>query len=390
MDAPQAKTPHVSSTARLLPFYLGGFLGPFGTLVILPMLPELRDQFTVSSTVISWGLSAYLLPMAALLLVSGTIGERFGRTLVVRVALGAYVMASIGAALAPTIEVFLAARAAQGMTNAFFTPLLLAGIAAITPPDRLGRRIGIYTAFQGVGGGMAPFAGGLAAAIDWRWAFWATAVVTLGVAFFVPAEARTDAQHPPKLRSLLDRRLIVLGVGAFFAAAGPLGAAILVGLKARDSLDTSPGTAGFVLAGGGFGAAALAPWFGRLLDRFGARRCGVWAVAVVSVTVSLLGLTQTTISTAVVFLIGGSLSSFIVIVIQRIGTSVLAANAGGGLSALLSFRFVGHAIGPLVWVPVLERSEVTAFVGSGLLGLVTIVALLVALPRGTTQMVARD
>ena len=60
-----------------LPFYLGGFMGPFGATVILPMFPELRRSFNVSSQAIGWGFTAYLLPFALLLLVSGTLGERW-------------------------------------------------------------------------------------------------------------------------------------------------------------------------------------------------------------------------------------------------------------------------------------------------------------------------
>ncbi|MGB5755527.1 MAG: MFS transporter, partial [Acidimicrobiales bacterium] len=133
---------------RALPYYLGGLLGPFGTLVIIPMLPELRERFGVDSATISWGFSAYLFPMAALLLVSGTIGERFGRRRVLQVSLAAYCVASVLVSVAPTLPLFLAARATQGVANAFFTPLLIAGLADITPEQRLGRQIGIYTSFQ--------------------------------------------------------------------------------------------------------------------------------------------------------------------------------------------------------------------------------------------------
>ena len=55
--------------------YLGGFLGPFGGGVIVVLVPELQRAFDASAAEITAGLTVYLLPFAALQLVSGTIGE---------------------------------------------------------------------------------------------------------------------------------------------------------------------------------------------------------------------------------------------------------------------------------------------------------------------------
>lgn len=366
---------------RTLPLYLGGFLGPFGTLVIIPMLPELRDQFGTDNATISWGFSAYLFPMAALLLVSGTIGERYGKQRALRISLVTFVVASMLVAAAPNLGLFFAARAAQGAANAFFTPLLIAGIADITPEAQLGRRVGIYTSFQAAGGGIAPFAGGLAAAVDWRWAFWSTAAAGVIVLVSVPPDAARPASIRPPISQLLDRRLIMLGIGALAAAAGPIGAGVLVGLKARDVLDMEPTTAGLLLAGGSIGSTLLAPSFGRLLDRYGPRTCGIWSTVIVSVLVAGLGATDTVATTAIVYAIGGAMFGAVIVVFQAVGASIMPDNRGGALSAVMSFRFIGHAIGPLLWVPIFDRSVGAAFVGSALLGIITIVAVMAAIPR---------
>ncbi len=366
---------------RALPYYLGGLLGPFGTLVIIPMLPELRDRFEVDSATISWGLSAYLFPMAVLLLVSGTIGERFGRRRVLQISLVGYCAASLLVSLAPTLTLFLSARAAQGVCNAFITPLLIAGLADVTPEARLGRQVGIYTSFQAAGGGLAPFVGGLAAAVDWRLAFWGTAAVALVIVVFTPpGERRVGADRPP-IRPLLSRRLLLLGLGSFAAAAGPIGAGILVGLKTRDVLDMSPEAAGLLLAGGNLGATMLGPAFGGLLDRYGARACGVGSTAVVSLLVAGLGATDGVIATAALYALAGSMFGFVIVVFQKVGASIVPENRGGALSAILSFRFVGHAVGPLLWVPVFQRSVEAAFIGSAGLGVITILAVLGSVPR---------
>lgn len=370
---------------RMLPFYLGGFLGPFGTMVIIPMLPELRAEFGVDSSAISWGFSAYLFPMAALLMVSGTIGERFGRRRVLQISLVVYAIAAILASLAPNLAVFLVVRAIQGATNAFITPLLIAGVADITPEAQLGRRVGIYTSFQAAGGGLAPFAGGLAAELDWRLAFWATAAGSILVLAFVPPGDRNADAARPAIRSLFNARLLIIGIGVFAAAAGPIGAGILIGFKTRDVLEMEPTTAGLLLAGGSLGSTLLAPFFGRLLDRYGARVCGVWSTLAVSVLVAALGATNTVLTTALVYAAAGAMFGFVIVVFQKIGASMMPDNRGGALSAVMSFRFIGHAAGPLLWVPVFGRSVAAAFVGAGLLGIVTIGAVLLAVPAEPGQ-----
>src|SRR4051794_41697852 len=61
-----------------LPFYIGGFLGPFGGGVVAVLVPQLRVAFDATTAGVATSIPAYLVPFAALPLVSGTIGERLG------------------------------------------------------------------------------------------------------------------------------------------------------------------------------------------------------------------------------------------------------------------------------------------------------------------------
>ena len=158
-------------TAETFPFLVGGFLGPFGTMVVISIYPELRTSFDVSNAAVTWSFSGYMFAMAVLMLVSGTIGERLGRRRATRTAFLVFATASIVAAAAPTLGIFLGARVVMGAANAFFTPLLLAGLSEIIEERRLGRAIGIYSGFQAAGAAVAPFASGVIAEIDWRWTF---------------------------------------------------------------------------------------------------------------------------------------------------------------------------------------------------------------------------
>src|SRR6478672_7978568 len=93
-----------------LPFYIGGFLGPFGGGVVAVLVPQLRIAFDASTAGVAASIPAYLVPFAVLQLVSGTIGERLGRRRVVRTGYIVYALACVAAALAPGIGAFIGAR----------------------------------------------------------------------------------------------------------------------------------------------------------------------------------------------------------------------------------------------------------------------------------------
>ena len=117
----------------LVPLYVCGILGPFGGTVLSPMIPELRQSFDTSTATIAWGIGAFFFPFAALLLVSGTLGEKWGRERTVRTAVVLYALASLGCAARSSLFVFFGRRAAQGAFNAFMTPLLIATLTGLTP-----------------------------------------------------------------------------------------------------------------------------------------------------------------------------------------------------------------------------------------------------------------
>src|SRR3954453_10354749 len=121
-----------------LPFYIGGFLGPFGGGVVAVLVPQLREAFDATTAGVAASIPAYLVPFAAFQLISGTIGERLGRRRVVRSGYVVYALCSLAAAIAPSLGTFIGFRALQGASNAFLTPLLLAGLAEVVAAPRLG------------------------------------------------------------------------------------------------------------------------------------------------------------------------------------------------------------------------------------------------------------
>ena len=368
-------------TFTTLPFFLGGFLGPVGTLSVISIYPELRDTFGVSTGAVSWSLSGYFFPMAALMLVSGTIGERFGRRRVTRIAFVLYAVASLACVLAPNFSLFLAARVMQGVCNAFVTPLLIAGLAEVIHSERLGKAVGIYAGFQAVGGATAPFISGLAAEINWRWTFVVIGIVALGLATRPPAGEPRPAAAAPPIRPLLTVRMSSLWLAALSAAAGPIGIGVLVGVYLRDGLDVDSSTAGAILLISGLSTMAMSPTWGKLIDLWGTRRAAVMSATVVTAATMPLGLIDNAWLLAVVWIVSAALVGFVPVNLQHLAAIAVPDNRGGALSSVLSFRFLGHAIGPIVWVPLLDDSPVVAFGGAGALGLITLAAFFVATSR---------
>src|SRR5260370_42172182 len=108
-------------------------LGPWGAGVVTAMLPQLGASLYTTRGGAAASLTAYFIPFAAAQLVSGTLGERWGRRRTVRTAYLVYLVSSLACALSPNLHVFLLGRGVLGVANAFITPLLLAGLADAVP-----------------------------------------------------------------------------------------------------------------------------------------------------------------------------------------------------------------------------------------------------------------
>lgn len=398
---------------RRVLLYLGGMMGPLGTFVMLPMIPELRDTFEVTTGQIGWAVTLYLLPFAGLLLVSGTIGERWGRGRTLRWAFALYAVATAACALAPSYVWFLAGRVCQGALNAFITPLLLATLTETTSAGRLGRIVGRYAAFQSLGQLGAPLVGGICADVNWRMAFWFVAAVAAAIAVALPdsadlgrragaaaggvrerprlrlragpssapepglAERRPLPADRPPLRSLLRKPTLLVAVTAGLAATGPLGASLLVSVSGRDVMGLSGSQAGVLVMGGSFAAMVAAPSWGIVLDHWGGRRAGVAALMLAAGLVALLATARSAWLLAVIWFVCGAAVQAVVVSFQSLAAVAAPDNRAGALSFVLSLRFGGHALGAVIWLPLFGISSTAAYLGSAAVGTLAIVTLLV-------------
>lgn len=356
--------------------YVGGLLGPMGGGIVAPLLPELSRAYGVSADVAALSLTTYLVPFALLQLVSGTLGERWGRRRSVRAGYLLYVAASLLCAAAPNIGVFLAGRAVQGTANAFTSPLLVAGLADLVPAARLFRAIGIYGSLQAAGQSIAPLFGGASTVVSWRLAFVGVAAVALALTFLPPpGEPRPGLAAPP-WRALASRPMALLSAAAFASYAGAAGLPFLVALLAHDRFGADERVIGLVLVGFGIAGLLLGSVWGRACERFGARRAGVVGAVAVGALVGTVGHAGTLALVAATWAVAGAAASLLTVSLQNLAVRQVPANRGGAVSVASAFRFGGMALAPLLWLPLYHGSAAAAFAAAGCCSALAAVALL--------------
>ncbi|MCO6010625.1 MFS transporter [Actinoallomurus purpureus] len=178
---------------------LGSSLAMLDATIVNVALPRIGRDFHASVAGLQWTVNAYTLTLAGLILLGGSLGDRYGRRKVFMIGVAWFAIASALCGLAPSIGVLVAARALQGVGGALLAPGSLAIIQASFAQDDRPRAVGAWSGLGGVAGAIGPFLGGwIIAAAGWRWAFLLNlplaAVVILVASRHVP-ESRDESEH---------------------------------------------------------------------------------------------------------------------------------------------------------------------------------------------------
>src|SRR5256714_6847200 len=182
-------------------------------LVVTTAIPVIRRDLHASLSSLEWTVNAYTLTFAVLLLTGAALGDRFGRRRLFAIGIGIFTLGSIGAALAPSVEVLNIARAVQGVGGAIVMPLTLTILSAAVPAEKRGLALGAWGGISGLAVAFGPLVGGaVVSGISWHWIFWLN--VPFGLLLIPLALRQLDESYGPTQR--LDLPGLLLASGGLF------------------------------------------------------------------------------------------------------------------------------------------------------------------------------
>jgi EmrB/QacA subfamily drug resistance transporter len=195
--------------------------------VVNVALPRIGEDFDAQTSSLQWILNGYMLTLASLILLGGSLGDRHGRRLIFVVGVLWFTAASLLCAIAPSANALIVARLLQGVGGALLTPGSLAMIEASFRREDRARAIGAWSGLGGVATALGPLLGGwLVEAVSWRAIFLIN--VPIGAFVALMATRHVPETRDPNAPERLD------GIGAVLAAVG-LGGTTYALIEAPDA-----------------------------------------------------------------------------------------------------------------------------------------------------------
>jgi EmrB/QacA subfamily drug resistance transporter len=314
-------------------------------------LNALQQDLGATAVDLIWIVNSYLLFLASLILIGGSLGDQFGRVRIFRIGIIIFALSSLASGLAPTPAVLIIGRAVKGLGAALMVPGSLAIISALFEDSERGKAIGIWSAASTITTVGGPFIGGIAVdQFTWRLVFFINLPLALLALYGLTKVPENKNENSDRHIDFLGAFLVVLGlagltyglvtvgergadplaIGAVivgvisliafvlvesriahpmvdlrlfrsraFSGAnvmtaflyGALGGALLfLPLNLTQIQGYSASLTGLTLAPFGIILAVLSPWAGILVDRFGPRFPLTVGPAIVGVGFALMGL----------------------------------------------------------------------------------------------------
>ena len=204
-----------SPTGRwvLLATVLGSSLAFIDATVVNIALPTIGRELHADAAGLQWTVNGYALSLASLILLGGSLGDRFGRKRIFMLGVGWFAAASLLCGLAPTIELLIGARVLQGIGGALLTPGALAIIESSYVREDRSRAIGAWSGLGGIGGALGPFLGGwLVQVANWRFIFLINVPIAL-IVLLVTARHVPESSNPAASRDLDVGGVLIGAVG---------------------------------------------------------------------------------------------------------------------------------------------------------------------------------
>jgi EmrB/QacA subfamily drug resistance transporter len=176
-----SRTTHAQPRWTLVCCILASSLSFVDGSVMNVALPAIRSSYSAGAADVQWVVNAYLLPLSALLLLGGALGDHYGRRRLLILGTSLFGVASLTCALAPSLPLLLAARAVQGIGAALLLPNSLALLNAAFSGEKRGRAVGIWAAAGAAAAAVAPLLGGwLVGTVGWPTIFYINLPLALG------------------------------------------------------------------------------------------------------------------------------------------------------------------------------------------------------------------
>jgi EmrB/QacA subfamily drug resistance transporter len=221
---------------------LGSSMAFIDSTVVNVALPALQTNLHATALDVQWVVEAYALLLAALLLVGGSLADRYGRRLIFIIGVGLFALSSIWCGLAPNINQLIIARAVQGVGGALLVPGSLAIISASFEDERRGQAIGTWSGFTAITTAFGPVLGGwLIEHVSWRAVFF----LNLPLAVLV---ILISLRHVPESRAETEAKTQLDWTGAALVTAGLGG--VVYGLIESSRLGFTHRLVLFTLIGG--------------------------------------------------------------------------------------------------------------------------------------------
>jgi MFS family permease len=226
------------SSWRLLALAMAMLLPSLGTSIANVALPSLETAFVAPFGQVQWVVLSYLLAITTLIVGVGRLGDLVGRRQLLLGGIGIFALASVGATLATSLWMLVAARAIQGLGAAIMMALTVASVSDVVPKERTGSAIGLLGTVSAIGTALGPLLGGaLLSWAGWQAVFAVMAgagLVTFLVGLRMLPASKASEQKPMSF-DFPGMMLLALSLGAYALSTtlggghpGPLNAGLAV------------------------------------------------------------------------------------------------------------------------------------------------------------------
>jgi EmrB/QacA subfamily drug resistance transporter len=200
------------------------FLVGMDATIVNVALPSIGRDFHAPVSGLQWTVDAYMLVVASLLMLSGSVGDRIGRRRVFQAGLVVFTLGSLACSLAPSLGALIAFRALQAVGGSMLNPVAMAIVTnTFTEPAERAKAIGLWGSVFGLSIALGPVIGGaLVDSTGWRGVFWVN--IPVGIAGIA-----LTARYVPESRAAVKRRLDPFGQVLVIAVLGTLSYGIIEG-----------------------------------------------------------------------------------------------------------------------------------------------------------------